>query len=189
MTSDRFKEAFAIIKEHQKWIEYNKNPLLPYQGQRADLSKMILDGINFESGCGIYRVSLEDARLEEADLRNANLDEVSFDQANLKNANFENASFRYSWCRSTCFQGSNLKNANLHASNFQNAILCGANLEGVNFKFVTLEGADLRGAKLDHGILKCENLTYTKWLKTDIPWFIQHKDYSEWGDTIQILDE
>lgn len=78
-------------------------------------------------------------------------------------------------------EGTNLRNADLHGANLQ-----GANLEGANLCWVNFGTANLRGAKFDCSILECDTLAYTKWLSTDIPWFIQHPNYAKWMNTIQI---
>lgn len=61
-------------------------------------------------------------------------------------------------------------------------------LRSANFKEANLYGIDFRGAKLDSSILECSTLEGTKWLTTDIPWFIAHPGYSEWCNTIQVLE-
>jgi hypothetical protein len=89
----------------------------------------------------------------------------------------------------TNLRGVVLEGADLQFAYLKDADLVGANLRGANLYSASLDGADLRGAKLDRNILDCFSLDHTKWLKSDIPWFIQHPGYNTWADTILILDE
>jgi uncharacterized protein YjbI with pentapeptide repeats len=103
------------------------------------------------------------------------------------------------WLESNGQEGScaDLSNVDLRDTDFKYFkydILCGvdfrgSNLVGADLRGTDLTGTDLRGAKLDRNILSCWALKDTKWLKSDIPWFIQHSRYRLWADTIQILDE
>lgn len=82
----------------------------------------------------------------------------------------------------------NFSDTNLSKSDMSNATLIGYNFQNADLSHVSLYGANLRGTKFDSGILECYTLAYTQWLSTDIPWYLQHPDYAEWADTIEILD-
>lgn len=61
-------------------------------------------------------------------------------------------------------------------------------LRSAIFKKANLHHVDFRGAKLDSSILECDTLEGTKWLTTDIPWFMAHPKYPDWGHTMQVLE-
>lgn len=109
-------------------------------------------------------------------------------KAEFNDVDFRGLNIRWQGLDSIDFKRANLNKANLKymhagACDFRGADFREANLTGANIHY-----CDLRGAKFDIGILVCESLEGTKWLSTDIPWYLQHPDYAEWADTIEILD-
>jgi uncharacterized protein YjbI with pentapeptide repeats len=109
-------------------------------------------------------------------------------------ADLSNTNLRGAVLEGAVLEGAVLEGADLTYANLQVAYLIGADLrhtflEKADFRGAELRGADLRGTKLDRNILSCWTLKDTKWLKSDIPWFIQHQWYNIWSHTVQILDE
>lgn len=105
-------------------------------------------------------------------------------RANLKDANLQSVDLS-----GTNLRGVDLSGANLYYADLTKVDLRDANLEGADLEGADMWHTDLRGTKLDAGVLLSHNLSLTKWLKTDIPWFIQHPGYTEWMDTVRILDK
>ena len=87
----------------------------------------------------LQKAELFDANLEEADLRHANLQEAYLRGANLQKVNLTDA---------------NLQNAILVSANLERGLLWGTNLQGANLAYANLQGASLIGASLQHAYLR-----------------------------------
>lgn len=68
------------------------------------------------------------------------------------------------------FDGFDLTNSQFRNCNFRYADFRGADLKGVAFI-----SCDLRGALFDSSAMDVESFFYSKWLKTDIPWYVSVK--------------
>jgi len=90
---------------------------------------------------------MQDANLQDANLRNANLQDANLWNANLRNVDLWNANLR----------NANLQGANLLGANLRNANLLGANLWNANLQDADLWNANLPepvGGKFDPAKIK-----------------------------------
>jgi uncharacterized protein YjbI with pentapeptide repeats len=131
--------------------------------QRANLYRAKLQGADLSVAklqrailydAELQRASLEEAKLQEANLGVANLQEANLGSANLQGAilygaNLQSASLRY-----TNLQEANLRDADLKRANLRSADLREVDLLDV----ISLQGIKLYRAKLDHTLLKREQL-------------------------------
>jgi len=86
-------------------------------------------------------------------------------------------------------RGANLRGANLQGADFQEADLIGANLQGADLRNAylletylldaDLRGANLRGAKFDQMIPRSCWISSSRWLRSDIPWWIGHPQQND----------
>lgn len=141
-------EFQEVLIQHELWLS-SKETL----GQRADLSNLNLENINFEN------VDLSGAILQSTSFRGANLQNTCFSGVKAKNANFSKANLSsaeliYADLEGANFQGADLKSADLRQVNLQNANLQDTNLRGAN-----LRGANLRNADFHNAIIEKEDLT------------------------------
>lgn len=166
LKTDASKEQLQLLQhildQHDLWLKtHNVKGQRAYLG-RTNLSKLDLSRVNL-SNASLYRVKLIEACLDNAKFQHSDIIE-----SNLRHASL---------------QDTDLSNADMYRVDLTFANLLSANLSDTNLHY-----ADLRGAKFDHGILKCRTLEKTTWLKTDIPWYIQHPGYAKWGHTIRIVN-
>lgn len=154
-----------MIEQHQLWLKSHST-----EGKRFKLYLSNVD-LSFES--------LKDANLPRSYLANCDLSYSDLSNTNFFDADMSNATLI----------GCNLQNANLSHASLYGTDLRNANLVGCKLNNTNLNDTDLRGAKFDINILKCYMLTDSIWLKTDIPWYLQHPGYAMWGYTIELLDD
>jgi hypothetical protein len=108
--------------------------------------------------------SLENAKLEKANLNSANLSAAMLDNSNLSGANLDRASLSGAMLFGANLSRANLNSANLSGamldnSNLSRAILFGANLSGAILDNTNLSGARLFRANLSGAILDYANLS------------------------------
>ncbi len=87
------------------------------------------------------------------------MDDILGLKANLRSCNLQNFDFR-----GVSLQYADLKNADLR----------GADLQGVVLDSVALDGADLRGAQFSQMIPHNCWIQGSKWLLSDLPWWLGH---------------
>ena len=120
-----------------------ENPYMPTDLEEADLNDVDLKGANL-SYVMLIRAQLREADLDEANLHGANLVDVRFDGASLKNANLSNAE---------------LMGADFTDASLSQAILNGADLTFATLSRANLTGADFRGAEIGHTIFADNDLS------------------------------
>ena len=93
--------------------------------------------------------NLQDAILENANLKNANsnLKCTDLENANLKNADLKNANLENAYLKNADLRNANLIGADLSCANLIGADLSYANLRRTDLENANLENADLKGAK------------------------------------------
>jgi uncharacterized protein YjbI with pentapeptide repeats len=96
-------------------------------------------------GCNLSGANLQNADLEEANLRGANLQGANLQNADLEQANLQDANLQQANLSDADLQEANLQNANLQNANLRSADLEDANLQGTNLDGANLQGADLEG--------------------------------------------
>ena len=125
----------------------------------------------FDDGKSVCRISkekenlniyidtiLKDARLEYADLRDADLTNANLVGANLTDANMVNATLRGADFLEADLTKANLAGADLFEADLTKANLAGADLFEADLTDANLAGADLKGAILESAILAGANL-------------------------------
>jgi len=142
-------ELDKILRLHERWL------MGADSGKRAILQDTDLQGAN-----------LQDANLQYAYLRGVNLQGVNLCGANLQGVNLRRASL----------QGANLCGANLKNANFCDADLQNVNLQDFDLSRTEFESADLRGAQFNQTIPHNCWITKSKWLRSDLPWWLGHPD-------------
>ena len=127
-------ELNVILEKHRKW-------LMDEGGERADLSKANLSGVN------LFKVNLSGVNLVGANLVGANLAKANLVGAILTEANLCGAILAGADLYGVNLTGVNLSNASLNGANLCGAILTDANLYGANLANTNLAGADLTGVR------------------------------------------
>lgn len=91
------------------------------------------------------------------------LEKAKFQGANLKEANFRGVNLQ-----GAEFQGADLKGANLHSANLRGARFQGADLKDANLQSADLHETNFKGAKLHGANLKeCKDIQIVKWTKAE----------------------
>ena len=116
-----------------------------------------------------YRVNLEgawlngadlcDARLRCAKLNKAHLQGAHLEDARLQGAILNDARLQGAWLSNTWLHGADLNNALLQLAQLENANLQGAYLIGANLQVTNLTGAKLQGAIMTNAMLQSAFLT------------------------------
>jgi len=104
------------------------------------------------------RADLGGAYLRDANLRDANLGGANLRDADLRGANLGGADLRDANLWGANLGGADLRGANLGGANLRDANLRGANLGGANLGGANLGGANLRDANLGDANLRDANL-------------------------------
>ena len=94
------------------------------------------------------------------------------------------ADLRYFDLRGANLRGANLQAVNFLCSDLQDvdfwwANLRSADLQDTNLQYASLQDTDLRGAQFDQMIPHNCSIMSSKWLRSDIPWWLGHPDQSE----------
>jgi len=132
------------VSEWNKWrTEHLNEPILL---QDAKLSDAYL-----------ANADLRYAHLENADLRYARLENADLKYAHLENAllwyaHLENVDLRYAHLDNAILWYAHLENARLVDSHLENARLVDAHLENADLRYAHLEDADLEGARLQNTV-------------------------------------
>ena len=103
----------------------------------------MINKVLFSAEAENFKMAIEKAVKEVADLKSADLKWANLRDAYLKGANLRGASLKNADLR-----GSNLRDADLRDVNLENATLKGANLRGANLRGTYLRDADLRDTNL-----------------------------------------
>lgn len=104
-------------------------------------------------------VTLDDAQLAGADLRETYFQAVSFARANLSDAALYSGDMRFAMLEGANLQRANLYSVNLRSANLRNADISGGKLEGCELESADLRGANLSGAYLASADLDGANLS------------------------------
>ena len=91
---------------------------------------------------------LNKANLTDANLQKANLEGVNLREANLKNADLTGANLEDANLTETKLQSANLEEVTVKTKDLEKAYLVGANLTGLNLSDIDWEGKDLQGTIL-----------------------------------------
>ena len=94
---------------------------------------------------------------------------ATFQKADLRDIHFYYTCLRYSEFRDCDLRGADLSHFDFRRSDLRGTDLRGADLSCVNFTDV-----DLRGTKFDRYIPHYCIIRGTKWLSSDIPWWLGH---------------
>ena len=169
-----------IVEQHGLWLESGEK-----EGQRADLSGAILNGVDLSSanlrGAFMRGASLDGARLRGADLIHADLQDAQLHNADLRGANllladFTGAALKGADLRDTTNpddvtelghvrRGPRFKEANL-----ENADMRGAFCYGSDFSSANLLGTNFRGALLQEANLSSLNMRELNFENADLSW-------------------
>jgi uncharacterized protein YjbI with pentapeptide repeats len=159
--------------------------------EKADLSQLILDGINTQEKRKVKETHLEalaaasftGAKMNKTSIKNAIVPEVNFSSINgkdcdfsgsdlrsanfiraiLKRANLKNSNAQGAFFAEADLRDSNLSDANLEDVIFWDADLRKADLSGADLRGADLRGADLRGVDLRRADLRGADLRQAKW--------------------------
>ena len=129
-----------ILENHKKWIDTNGK-----EGKQADLKQ----------------ADLQESKLDNAILINANLEESLLINAKMNRANFQGAKLSYSNWQSAMAKEVDLENADLFHANLQNANMVGANLKSANLHESYMKDINLLGAILTNTNFYGVNLEYS----------------------------
>jgi hypothetical protein len=102
----------------------------------------------FESERSTIKEALQDAVLQDADLRGADLQDAVLQGAVLQGAVLQGAVLQGADLRGAVLQDADLRGADLQDAVLQGAVLQGAVLQGADLRGAVLQDADLRGAVL-----------------------------------------
>lgn len=121
---------------------------------------------------------------KRANLRSVDLQHLDLEAVDLQHADLEDSNLQYADLRDARLLKANLRNADLHEANLRKANLygvdlSGADLQGTSLEGATLSGADFRNSKLDQPIPRSCCIRDSKWLSSDIPWWLGHPEQSE----------
>ena len=135
-------ELKKILSDHKNWLESEGG-----QGQRADLSGVILHGAKLRGA------NLRKAILCGADLRSANLRKAKLSEADLCETNLDGALLGRANLFSAKLRLANLRGAELRRANLSAALLTGAEMSGVDLSKATLNSAELTWSNLNGACL------------------------------------
>lgn len=149
----------------------------------------------------VIRAVLRESAMSRADLerllqradksKRLNLSDTDFRDANFSRMDLRNTDFRFSDLQGAYLHNANLQNVDFGHANLQYAILDDADLRGADLRDADLQGAefwraDLRGAKFGANILDCQGFAGAKFTSTALPLLIQHSEWLELKDTVEI---
>ena len=161
-TRSQFKLTVDEFQRHREKFNDSRKLLLRYQKcyfDRIDFSSINLSGISFKGStfdsCQYYGPSTS----VEVDFSDTVMANVRFFECSIQKTNFFNADL------STCL--------------FNHSDLRGSDFSNCNLHFISFFGADLRGVKFTQRIPDDVTLTGTKWLRSDIPWWLGHGQQNE----------
>lgn len=164
----------------ENWAKTRSLSGYDFQGaylNNADLENANLRDTNFDvallNHTNLKGADLGDTNLKDAELENANLKGVDLSKANLESADLKDADL----------EGANLSNANLRGVQLWDTNLKDANLESANLKYAFLPGANFEGANLENAkFYRQWNLTKFKGANIkntiiDVPYKLRHPIY------------
>lgn len=105
-----------------------------------------------------FRADLSAADLSSTNLIETNFADANLSGANLSDANLREASLEFTEMSNTCLRGAKVRTASMVGANLSNADLSGADLNESYLSEANLSGADLSGASLSGANLSGANL-------------------------------
>jgi uncharacterized protein YjbI with pentapeptide repeats len=139
-----------------------------------------LHGIYVENGvlagkCAVF----SNIDLSGANLRNSYLECATLAGALLSGADLSFASLNGAGAHRANFSGANIQYCSLRDVDLRYANLSGANLQDANIQKVNFQGTDFRGANLNQSIPDSCWIESSKWLRSDVPWWLGHRHQNE----------